>query len=106
LQYSNIRMRGGASFDPLLRTAIAEFASPAFGRVTGLSGAPVYDLTANALCGVVMRGTMSGRKSTLHFLDIFHIVEMLKVIDQGNASTSYTRGVWQEIKTPLPPDLP
>lgn len=97
---------GAASFDPLLRTAVAEFARPAFGRVTGLSGAPVYDLTANALCGVVMRGVMAGRKSTIHFLDAFHIVEMLKMIDRGDASTSYTRGVWQEIKIPLPPDFP
>nr|WP_294546009.1 hypothetical protein [uncultured Rhodopila sp.] len=97
---------GAASFDPLLRSAVAEFAWPAFGRVTGLSGAPVYDVTANALCGVVMRGTMTGRKSTIHFLDAFHIVEMLKMIDRNDASTSYTRGVWQEIKLPLPLDLP
>ena len=97
---------GTASFDPLLRTAVAEFAQPTFGRVTGLSGAPVYDLTENALCGVVMRGAMTKEKSTIHFLDAVHIVEMLKMIDQGNDTTSYARGVWQEVKTPLLPNLP
>ncbi len=97
---------GAASFDPLLRTAVAEFARPAFERVTGLSGSPVYDLTANGFCGVVMRGSMSGRKSIIHFMDAFHIVEMLKMIDRGDASTSYTRGVWQEIKIPVPPKFP
>ena len=94
---------GVASFDPLLRTAVAEFARPAFDRVTGLSGAPVYDLTENALCGLVMRGSMTGKSSTIHFLDAFHIVEMLKMIHGGTASTSYTRSV----KIPAPPrELP
>ena len=97
---------GVASFDPILRTAVAEFSRPAFARVTGLSGAPVYDVTANALCGIVIRGCMIEKKSTIHFLDAFHIVEMLKVISRGDTRTSYTRGVWQNIKTPTAPDLP
>ncbi len=92
---------GVANFDPMLRSAVAEFARPAFSRVTGLSGAPVYDMTANALCGMVVRGSMAHRKSVIHFLDAFHIVEMLKAVERGNGSTSYTRGVWQqEAKAP------
>jgi hypothetical protein len=91
---------GVASFDPMLRSAISEFAKPAFGRVTGMSGAPVFDLTANALCGMVVRGSMIGNKSTVHFLDAFHIVEMLKAIHRGASGASYTRGVWQKVRLP------
>jgi hypothetical protein len=37
---------------------LAEFKDPEFASVTGISGSPVFDVTANALCGMVVRGGM------------------------------------------------
>jgi hypothetical protein len=47
---------GLGTSDPTLRTGLAEFKDPEFKSITGISGSPVFDITANALCGMVVRG--------------------------------------------------
>src|SRR6516165_2330229 len=59
LQFQDAGLSG---FDPLLRCAEAQFDNPAVTSVTGISGSPVYDQTAHALCGMVMRGGMTGNR--------------------------------------------
>jgi len=57
--------------------------------VTGISGSPVYDQTAHALCGMVMRGGMTGNRCTIYYLDVFHIVRFLEAVSRGAESAHY-----------------
>jgi hypothetical protein len=46
---------GFSTFDPVMRQAAAQFMNPGFDSLTGISGSPVFDQTANVLCGMVAR---------------------------------------------------
>ena len=80
---------GTYSSDPTLRQAIAKFDQANFGEITGISGSPVYDETANALCGMVVRGGMNGDNCNLYYLDIFDIIKLLECIHKGEFSAFY-----------------
>jgi hypothetical protein len=82
---------GPSKSDPFLRCANAQFNNPAFTSVTGISGSPVYDRTADALCGMVMRGGMTGTRCTIYYLDVFDIVRLLEAVSRGAASAYYTK---------------
>ena len=84
---------GVSTSDPVLREAYAEFREPEFESITGISGAPVFDHTANVLCGMVARGGMSGNRCRLHYIDIFDIVHFLEAVSRGAASAYYTKSV-------------
>ena len=83
----------GPYADPVLRQGIAKFASPAFSAVTGISGSPVYDLTAQALCGMVIRGGMSGDLCRIYYMDIRDIVRLLEAAAEEAQSVYYTKAV-------------
>ncbi|MGO9683602.1 MAG: hypothetical protein ACLPTZ_13620 [Beijerinckiaceae bacterium] len=84
--YCNLQLRDmGPTSDPFLRRAFAVFAQTLFGRgefetVTGISGSPVFDRTANALCGVVIRGGMTGPMCHLYYLDASDILRLLRAV--------------------------
>jgi hypothetical protein len=59
--------------------------------VTGISGSPVYDQAAHALCGMVVRGGMTGSRCTIHYLDVFDIVRFLDAVSRGVESAYYTK---------------
>jgi hypothetical protein len=82
---------GPSGSDPFLRRAVAQFDNPAFTSVTGISGSPIYDQTAHALCGMVVRGGMTGSYCTIHYLDVFDIVRFLDAASQGADNVSYTK---------------
>jgi hypothetical protein len=77
--------------DAILREAKAEFPAPAFSSVTGISGSPVYDKTADALCGMVVRGGMTGAKSNIRFIDMFDIVRLLEGVGSGAPGVDYRK---------------
>lgn len=87
--YLEFEDRGIFGADPVLRQAIAQFSNPEFSRVTGLSGAPVFNLTRGKLSGIVVRGSMDGAFAKITYVDISHLAEMLKVIVRGKSSTAY-----------------
>jgi hypothetical protein len=97
--YCNLQLRDmGPTSDPFLRRAFAVFAQVLFGRgkfstVTGISGAPVFDRTANALCGMVVRGGMTGPVCHLHYLDASDILRLLQAIHDRAENTYYTKHV-------------
>jgi hypothetical protein len=68
---------GPYSPDPFLRQAVAEFANPDFTSITGTSGSPVFDETENALSGMVVRGSMNGKKCSILYFDISDVVRVL-----------------------------
>jgi hypothetical protein len=82
---------GPAANDPILRNAWAVFDAPKFETVTGISGAPVFDVTANALCGMVVRGGMSGHSCRILYVDIFDIMKLLEAVHSGAESTYYAK---------------
>jgi hypothetical protein len=83
----------GVTSDPFLRHAVAWFPSPAFSRVTGISGAPVFDLTANALCGMVIRGGMNGKRCEIRYVDILDIVRLLEGVNTRAENVHYIKHV-------------
>jgi hypothetical protein len=74
---------GPSTSDPVLRHAVATFAQPEFDNITGLSGSPVFDVTANALCGMVGRGGMNGNQCNIYYVDIADIVQCLDCVATG-----------------------
>jgi hypothetical protein len=97
--YCNLEFRdsGASTFDPFLRQAIAQFRRPEFDSVTGISGSPVFDQTANVLCGMVARGTMAEDRCTIYYIDIADIVRFLEGINAGAASIYYTKFVERRV---------
>jgi hypothetical protein len=97
--YCNLSFRDcGPTSDPILRRAFALFAEHLFGKpqfssVTGISGAPVFNKTANALCGMVIRGAMNGPACTIYYVDAFDILRLLEAVSTRAHSIYYTKHV-------------
>jgi hypothetical protein len=88
--------------DPLLRDAYAEFHEPHFRSVIGISGSPVYNSTANKLCGMVVRGALNGRACRLWYIDISDIMQTLIAIVEGRSETDYTKHLARRVGVPPP----
>lgn len=86
-----LRDAGSSGFDPFLRRAHALFGELQFDSLTGLSGAPAFNVTEAALCGMVVRAGLTGQTCWLYFLDIYDIVQMLEVASTRSATIRYDR---------------
>ncbi|MDR3450453.1 MAG: hypothetical protein P4M15_12045 [Alphaproteobacteria bacterium] len=84
---------GRQTSDPTTRQAIAEYHTPTFDSIDGISGAPVYDETSNALCGMVVRGSMNQTKCTINYIDIYDIIKALDAAHNGKPKASYQKTV-------------
>lgn len=93
LELSDVTSTG---HDPTLRTAFGKYAMPEFSDVVGLSGSPVFNVTSGALCGMVARGGMNGDECTLHYIDIFDIMQLLRAIGCGKSQTYYRKTIVRE----------
>jgi hypothetical protein len=85
-----VRDRGVYS-DPTLRRASAGYGGAGFQSITGMSGAPVFDITANALCGMVVRGGMTENTYTILYADIYDIVRQLEAVRDRRRNISYIK---------------
>jgi hypothetical protein len=85
----------GIFSDPFLRRGEAQFRNPGFDNIAGMSGAPVFDQTANVLCGMVARGAMNDDKCFIYYIDIFDIVRLLEGVSMNAAGASYTKSFQQ-----------
>jgi hypothetical protein len=87
------RSVGLTSNDPYIRNAASTYRNMQFKSLTGISGAPVFDATINKLCGMVVRGKLHDNGSAeIWFIDIIHIIALLKSIisePAGNAFTTF-----------------
>jgi hypothetical protein len=88
LEYADTTL---TTHDAVLREAQAGFLAPEFSSITGISGSPVYDKTAGALCGMVVRGGMTGAKSIIRFIDMFDIVRVLEAVGSGAKGIDYKK---------------
>jgi hypothetical protein len=84
---------GVTTSDPTLREATAVSLNPQFDNVIGISGSPVFDETANALCGMVARGGMVKNKCNIFYIDIYDIVHFLTRVHKRESTTSYTKNI-------------
>ena len=89
--------RGTASFDQSLREAGTQFKQPEFNSIIGLSGSPVFNVTRTALCGVVVRGGLSGDQCTMWYVDIFDIRKLLIAIIESRSDTEYKKVVTRPV---------
>jgi hypothetical protein len=82
---------GALGIDPTLRKARARYVNPEFSSLTGLSGAPVYNRRVNALCGMVVRGGMSGNDCNILYFDVFDMMQLLSAVHEGQPGTYYRK---------------
>jgi hypothetical protein len=87
----------GFSHDPTLRSGMGQFTEPGFSSVTGLSGAPVFNVTTSRLVGMVSRATMHSNLCRMRYIDIFDILQLLSAAHEGRAETAYTKTVLRSI---------
>jgi hypothetical protein len=62
----------------MLHQARATYGVLKIGSIAGMSGSPVFNLTLNALCGMVLRGSLNANKCVVWYADIIDIVQLLK----------------------------
>jgi hypothetical protein len=83
---------GQASFgDPFLRQAVAAFPAPAFESLTGISGSPVFDVTANVLCGMVCRAAMQDNRAKLYYFDFFDVMKFVEAAANRAPNMNYSK---------------
>jgi len=91
--------QGAASEDPTLRQAIGVYERPDFEEVVGISGSPVFNVTANALCGMVVRGGLHGNRCTIWYVDFFDILKLIQAVHKGELETEYRKEVLRKVLT-------
>jgi hypothetical protein len=85
---------GVAAFDRTFRRRLATYFKPNFDSISGMSGAPVYNVDSRAVCGMVARGGIQGDGvCTIYFIDIFDIMQFLDAIASGSNKVSYVRDI-------------
>lgn len=90
LQFTDTGLSGS---DKTLRQATAQYRERRFESIVGLSGAPVYDQTANALGGMVVRAGPMADLWRIHFVDIFDIMQLLDAVHSGKLETYYRKTI-------------
>lgn len=91
--YCNLEFNdvGAPGSDPTMRAAKAKFLNPDFRDIVGISGSPVWNESANALCGIVVRGGMVGSECSMYYIDIADVLPLLDGIDQRASSVAYSK---------------
>ncbi len=84
---------GATSDDPFLREGRAYFDDPALQSLSGLSGSPIYNVTRDRLCGMVVRGGIDDGNARIRFVDIFDIAKLLESISVDQARVVYDKNV-------------
>lgn len=89
LQFSDT---GPAATDPVLRSAIAKWVGLDFRSIAGVSGAPVFNVTKDGVCGMTVRGTLrDDGTSIIYYIDMPDIFRLLDNIAAGVKADSYVK---------------
>jgi hypothetical protein len=103
--YCNLSFKDmGPTSDPIMRRGFAIFAQALFGRldftsVTGISGSPVFNASAKAFCGMVIRGGLTGPACHIYYVDAFDIIRLLEAVSTRASNTYYTKHVAVPVRT-------
>lgn len=88
----------GSSNDVTLRTAYARYKDPTFDSLVGLSGSPVFNKSANRLCGMVTRAGMRDGAARIHFIEIEDVIQFITAIQNGSFRTTYTKNRYLKLQ--------
>jgi hypothetical protein len=95
--------QGAPGFDLALRRAEGRYVNPQWTSLTGFSGAPVFDVSAGRLAGMVVRASMPARDhAVLHYVDIVDIREALRAVANGTMQANYNKTVARLVSAPAP----
>ncbi len=90
--FTELTDEGLSDGNPTLRRATITFSDEIeFDSITGISGGAVFNQTQEKLCGMVVRGGLSGYQGTVWYLDISDIVYFIRGIDGGHERVGYER---------------
>jgi hypothetical protein len=81
----------GPTSDPFLRKGVAQYLNPEFSTVTGISGAPVFNLTQSGLCGMVLRGGLDAGRLNVRYAEASDILRFIEGVAEGSSSTFYLK---------------
>jgi hypothetical protein len=81
----------GPSSDPFLRKGAAQYLGQEFSTVTGISGAPVFNLTRNRVCGMIVRGGLTAGRLSVHYAEASDILRFAEAAFERQASVFYTK---------------
>ena len=81
----------GPSSDPFLRKGAAQYLGHEFSTVTGISGAPVFNLSHNRLCGMIIRGGLGAGRLNVHYAGASDILRFAEAVFERRQSLFYTR---------------
>jgi Trypsin-like peptidase domain len=81
----------GPSSDPFLRRGAAQYLGHEFSTVTGISGAPVFNLRNNRLCGMIVRGGLTAGRFSVHYAGALDILRFAEAAFERRQSVFYTR---------------
>lgn len=85
---------GPHSHDVVLRSAKGQWLNSRVTHLAGLSGAPVYNISQDGLCGMMVRGSLSkGGVATVHYIDIADIARVLNSVNEGQMAGFYRKTV-------------
>ena len=87
------------SADVTLRRAAGKFRMPEFSEITGLSGSPIFDVSTNALCGMVVRGTMQDDTCSLWYVDVYDICQLISAVHNDRSETYYRKTMTRLVKS-------
>ena len=77
--------------DPTLRIATGVWDPNQIEQLSGISGAPVFNKTANGLSGLVMRGGLNDRRANIYYLDFVNIAYFIQSVANGGGSSVVSR---------------
>lgn len=85
---------GPHSHDVVLRSAKGQWLNSRVTDLSGFSGAPVYNTSQDALCGMMVRGGLSSiGVATVYYIDIADIARVLHSVNEGQQAGFYFKTV-------------
>lgn len=97
---------GAPSNDATIRHATGIVTNSAIDDLSGLSGSPVFNVTKNALCGIVVRGGISDKSGIIWYVDIIDIMYFINAVFQNQKEVSYYRMGKKATLLPITPPSP
>lgn len=79
--------------DPVLREAKGIIKGETINRLTGLSGAPVFNLTKKTLAEIVLRGHISNGAADIKYVDASDVLQLVSAAARQKKSTYYEKTV-------------
>lgn len=98
LEFIDIGVTGN---DPTLREARADFGVSKIKSLNGMSGAPVYNITQNVLCGLAVRAGIESARATIHYIDIPDIEKALHAVHENKDNYGYSKEISVKERTIL-----